>query len=98
MKNPTVIAGIAFGLGSISQLISGNYFVALATGLFAGGLLLSHFAFGSAPARVTAATLLTWRGLTAMALLGVSIGLFGYDIGRALGRATRYATTMTHNK
>ena len=34
MKNPTIVAGIAFGLGSIAQLLLGNYFAALATGLF----------------------------------------------------------------
>ena len=95
MKNPTIVVGIAFGLGRIAQLLLGNYFAALATGLFSGGLLLSHVAFGSSPTRMTAGTVLTWRGLTAMGLLTASICLFGYDIGRALKRATRQTTTAT---
>jgi len=36
MKKPNVIASIAFSLGSVSQLVVGNYFAALAAGLFAG--------------------------------------------------------------
>ena len=95
MKNPTIVAGIAFGLGNIAQLFLTNYFAALAIGLFSGGLLLSHVAFGSSPTRMTAATLLTWHGLTAMVLLTASICLFGYDIGRALKQATRQTTADT---
>ena len=95
MKNPTIVAGIAFGLGSVAQLLLGNSFAALATGLFSGGLLLSHVAFGASPTRTAAATLLAWRGFTALVLLGASIGLFGYDIGRALKQATHQITTDT---
>ena len=95
MKNPTIVAGIALGLGSIAQLFLANYFAALATDLFSSGLLLSHVAFGSSPTHMTAATLLIWHGLTAMVLLTASMYLFGYDIVRALKQATRQTTADT---
>ena len=95
MKKPNVIASIAFGLGSVSQLVVGNYFAALAAGLFAGALLLSDVSDGSPAAQVAVAPFLTWCRLTSLLLLSASIGLFGYDIGHALHQATHKPTAET---
>ncbi|WP_426060773.1 hypothetical protein [Hymenobacter sp. B1770] len=95
MKKPNIIAGIAFGLGSTSQLVLGNYFAALATGLFAGGMILSDTFYRPPTARVAVVPLSTWRRFTCLLLLGASIALFGYDIGRALYQATQKLTANT---
>jgi hypothetical protein len=95
MKNPTVIAGIAFGLGSVSQLVLGNYFAALATGLFASGMLLCDIPFAASLPRAAVGPLLTWRRLISLLLLGASVGLFGYDVGRTLRQATHKSTAQT---
>ncbi|SFQ47038.1 hypothetical protein [Hymenobacter arizonensis] len=98
MKNPNTIVGIAFGLGSLSQIVLGNYFAALATGLFAGAMLLSDTFYGSPAARVTVVPLSTWRRFTCFLLLGASIALFSYDIGRALHQATHKSTAKASLK
>lgn len=98
MKNPYLVAGLAFGAGSISQLVLGNYFAALATGTFAAGLLLPDFACWPTLAKPVAGIWRSWRNITALVLVMVSIGLFGYDIGRALYHATHHATAATHTK
>ena len=95
MKNPNVIASITFSLGSVSQLMVGNYFAALAAGLFAGALLLSDVSDGSPAARVAVAPFLTWCRLTSLLLLGASIDLFSHNIGRALHQATHKPAAKT---
>ena len=98
MKKPNVIASIAFGLGSVSQLVAGTYFAALAAGLFAGALLLSDVSDGSPAARVAVSPLLTWCRLTSLLLQGAFIGFFSYDIGRTLHQATHKPTAETQTR
>ncbi|GAA3964244.1 hypothetical protein GCM10022407_08610 [Hymenobacter antarcticus] len=85
-------------MGSLSQILVGNYFAALATGLFAAGLLLSNIVYLPSPTKVAINSLRNWRNLTAILLVASSIGLFGYDIGRALYQAIHKPTAETTAK
>ncbi|WP_035561191.1 hypothetical protein [Hymenobacter sp. IS2118] len=97
MKKPYLIAGIAFGMGSLWQILIGNYFAASATGLFAAGLLLAGTVYLPTLATVAAGSLRDWHNLLAMLLamlmVASSIYLFGYDIGRDLYKSTHSSTT-----